>query len=163
MMVVERRKSLQETYAPRSVCFGCGPANPNGLHIESYLETDGKEVVVTDWMPNESHQAFEGVLNGGIIGTLLDCHSNWTAAEFLRRKMGLEMTPPTVTAEFNVRFLKPTPIGVVLHVSARVVGMEGRKVTVESELSSGGTNSATFRGTFVAVGEGHPAYGRWMK
>jgi acyl-coenzyme A thioesterase PaaI-like protein len=159
--MTERRKSLQETYAPKSICFGCGPANPDGLHIRSYVEGDDR--VVTDWMPHESHHAFEGVLNGGIIGTLLDCHSNWAAAEFLRRKRGSERTPPTVTAEFQVRFLKPTPLGVVLHVSARVVGMEGRRVTVEAELSAGGSNTATFRGRFVAVGEGHPAYDRWMR
>jgi acyl-coenzyme A thioesterase PaaI-like protein len=154
-------KSLQETYAPKSICFGCGPANPDGLHIRSYVDDGGGEEVVTDWMPKESHHAFEGMLNGGIMGTLFDCHCNWTAAESLRRRMGLSGPPPTVTAEFHVKFLKPTPIGVV-HVSARAVGIDGKRATVEAELSAVGSRTATFRGTFVVVGEGHPAYGRWI-
>ena len=35
--------SLQEKYAPQSICFGCGPANDKGLRIRSIL--DGGEVV----------------------------------------------------------------------------------------------------------------------
>ncbi len=152
-------KSLQETYAPRSVCYGCGPANPRGLHIKSFVR--GAEVVA-DWKPKEFHHAFEGILNGGVIGTLLDCHGNWTAAEFLMREMGLKRPPPTVTARFLVRFLKPTPVARV-HVAARVVERKEARATVEAELSAGEAPTATFLGTFVAVGRGHPAYGRWTE
>jgi acyl-coenzyme A thioesterase PaaI-like protein len=74
---MSERKSLQETYAPRSICYGCGPANPQGLHIRSFPEGD---VLVAEWTPQPHHQAFPGALNGGIIGTLLDCHCNWAAA-----------------------------------------------------------------------------------
>src|SRR5437870_4008039 len=74
--------SLQERYAPESICFGCGPANADGLHVRSWREADE---AVADWMPAPQHQAFPGILNGGIIGTLMDCHSNWTAAEHLMR------------------------------------------------------------------------------
>ena len=70
-------KSLQDTYATESVCFGCGPANPKGLHIKSFAQGDE---VVAEWTPQPHHEAFTGALNGGIIGTLLDCHCNWTAA-----------------------------------------------------------------------------------
>ena len=63
--------SLQEKYAPQSICFGCGPANDKGLRIRSFL--DGGEVVL-DWTPEKHHEAFPGMLNGGIIGALLDCH-----------------------------------------------------------------------------------------
>ena len=65
--------SLQDTYAPHNACFGCGAANEQGLRIKSHVEGDE---VVARWRPEPHHQAFPGVLNGGIIGTLLDCHSN---------------------------------------------------------------------------------------
>lgn len=150
-------RSLQETYAPKSVCFGCGPANPDGLHIRSIVQ--GREVVA-DWEPRAYHHAFDEILNGGIIATLFDCHSNWTAAEFLMRKMRMKSPPPTVTSDLQVKFLRPTPIGLV-HLSARPAeGHEGRAI-VEAKLAANGRVTATFRGTFVAVSKGHPAYHRW--
>ena len=69
--------SLQDRYAPGNRCFGCGPGNEKGLRIKSHVR--GEEVMAT-WQPEEHHQAFAGMLNGGITGALLDCHSNWTAA-----------------------------------------------------------------------------------
>ena len=47
--------------------------------ISASFPRDGDEVIA-DWQPEPYHQAFKSVLNGGMIGTLLDCHSNWTAA-----------------------------------------------------------------------------------
>ena len=88
-------RSLQEQYGPDSVCYGCGPANPRGLHIRSF--PDGDEVVA-DFQPEPHHHAFDNVLNGGIIGTLLDCHCNWTAAHHLMGRRGASRPPTTVTA-----------------------------------------------------------------
>src|SRR5213595_1028319 len=88
-------KSLQETYAPRMTCFGCGPANAEGLHIRSFVR--GEEVVC-EWQPEPKYEAFPGMLCGGIIGTLLDCHSNWTATYHLMRRNNLPTPPCTVTA-----------------------------------------------------------------
>lgn len=151
-------QSLQDTYAPHNACFGCGPANEKGLRIKSFVE--GDEVVAT-FQPEPHHQAFEGIVNGGIIGALLDCHSNWTAAWTLMREQGAETPPCTVTAEFHVKLRAPTPITGPLHLRARPVAVEGSKVTVDAELSAGGKVTATCRGVFVAVREGHPAYHRW--
>ncbi len=150
-------RSLQDAYAPKSICFGCGPVNPNGLQIKSFVK--GAEVVA-EWEPQEFHHAFENVLNGGIIATLLDCHSNWTAAEYLMRVRGAPEPPPTVTADFCIRFRRPTPMGGVA-LRGRVVEQSGDRATVETELVIRGEVTATFRGTFVAVKEGHPAYARW--
>jgi acyl-coenzyme A thioesterase PaaI-like protein len=150
--------SLQERYGPHTICFGCGPANERGLHIRSF--PDGEEVIA-DWQPEPHHQAFEGVLNGGIIGTLLDCHSNWTAAYFLMRRSDADKPPTTVTADFHVRLLKPTPADRPLRVRAHVVEAADDRATVEASIESGGDVTATCRATFVAVRQGHPAYGRW--
>ena len=37
-------KSVQEQYAPNSICFGCGPANEKGLQIKSYRIDNGLEM-----------------------------------------------------------------------------------------------------------------------
>ena len=77
---------LQERYAPDNACFGCGPANAEGLRIRSFPTSDDADAeVVARWTPSKHHEAFEGMLNGGIIGALLDCHSNWTAAWHLMK------------------------------------------------------------------------------
>lgn len=150
--------SLQEQYGPHTICFGCGPANERGLHIRSFPEGDE---VIADWQPEAHHQAFEGVLNGGIVGTLLDCHSNWTAAHHLMRTSGADKPPTTVTADFHVRLLKPTPIDGPLRIRAHVVESTEDRATVEATLEAGELVTAACRATFVAVRPGHPAYGRW--
>lgn len=152
--------SLQERYAPRTICFGCGPANPDGLHIGSFPSGDGDEVVA-DWLPGPNHEAFPGVLNGGVIGTLMDCHSNWTAAYWLMRRRGTDKPPTTVTADYAIKLLRPTPSDGPVHLRARVVESTDDRATVEATLEADGRVTATCRGTFVAVGPGHPAYGRW--
>jgi acyl-coenzyme A thioesterase PaaI-like protein len=150
--------SLQETYAPHSICFGCGPANPEGLHIRSFADGDD---VVADWTPAPHHEAFPGVLNGGIIGTLLDCHSNWTATNDLMHRRGTDKAPAMVTADYAIRLLRPTPTDGPVHLRAHVVESTDDRAVVEATLEAGGRVTATCRGTFVAVGPGHPAYGRW--
>ncbi len=151
-------KSLQDTYAPHNRCFGCGPANEKGLRIKSYVEGD---TLVCDWRPEPHHVAFEGMLNGGICGSLLDCHSNWTAAYHLMKKAGTDKPPFTVTGDFHVTFKRPTPLDQPLRLTARVIDSKEDRATVNATLESGGKVTATCRGTFVAVKPGHPAYNRW--
>jgi acyl-coenzyme A thioesterase PaaI-like protein len=161
--------SLQQRYSPASTCFGCGPANALGLRIASFEgapETlDGPDIhpgeLVADWQPLPHHAAFDGVLNGGIIGTLLDCHSNWAAAIHLMHADDAVGPPGCVTAEMTVRFRRPTPSDAPLRLRAWPVDIDGRKVVVDAELVSGGIVTATCHATFVAVGPDHPAYERW--
>jgi len=150
--------SLQEQYAPHNACFGCGTANPKGLHVRSFVSGDE---VVADWQPETHHEAFPGVLAGGIVGTLLDCHSNWAATHHLMQRKGADRPPCTVTSEFTVKLLRPTPTDGPVHLRARVVEANGDRAVVESSLEAGGKTCATCRGTFVAVKPGHPAYHRW--
>jgi acyl-coenzyme A thioesterase PaaI-like protein len=151
-------QSLQEKYAPGNVCFGCGPANPDGLHIRSFPNNDE---VVAEWKPEKKYEAFSGVLNGGIIGTLLDCHCNWTAAYRLMKRAGEDRPPCTVTAEYAIKLLRPTRTNDSVFLSARVVEITDDRATIEGTLSVGGKVCATCLGVFVAVKEGHPAYHRW--
>lgn len=153
--------SLQETYAPQGRCFGCGPTNAKGLRIRSFAvdETPDAHVIV-DFTPELHHEAFENVLNGGIIGTVLDCHMNWTAIHHLMRKHGLDHAPCCVTAEFKVSLKRPTPMGPV-HVDAHVVSSTDDRATIEAVMTAAGKVTAVGTGTFVAVKPDHPAYHRW--
>jgi len=150
--------SLQERYAPKNACFGCGPANQRGLRIRSFKRGD---VYVAEWRPEPHHQAFEGVVNGGILGALLDCHMNWASAHHLMLKAGLDMLPSTVTAEYGVKLLRPTPSDTELTIEARIVESSDDRVSVEGTIRANGKTCVTGHGTFVAVQPGHPAYHRW--
>lgn len=149
---------LQDTFAPHNECFGCGPANEKGLQIKSIVKGDR---VIADWQAESHHEAFPGMMNGGIQGALLDCHSNWTAAWHLMQRTGAETPPCTVTADFHVKLLRPTPSDKPVHLEAWVVDSSDRRATIEAEISVDGETCATCRGNFVAVKPGHPAYHRW--
>jgi acyl-coenzyme A thioesterase PaaI-like protein len=151
--------SLQERYAPQSVCFGCGPANAHGIRIGSHEGSNGE--LIARWLPAPYHAAFTNILNGGVIGTLLDCHANWTAAMHLMRERSLDGPPGCVTAEYSIRLRRPTPTDRPVDLRAWVVESAGDRVTVDAELLSDGAVTATARGVFVAVGPDHPAYERW--
>jgi acyl-coenzyme A thioesterase PaaI-like protein len=151
-------KCLQERYAPESVCYGCGPANAGGLHVRSFPEGDQ---LVAEWTPAAHHLAFEGVLNGGIVGSILDCHCNWTAAWHLMRQQGSDHPPATVTMEYAVKLRRPTPMDTPVKLVARVAEQSGDTVTVAGELWAAGRLCATCTGRFIAVQPGHPAYHRW--
>ncbi len=150
--------SLQERYAPNNRCFGCGPANEKGLRIRSFPE--GDEVVCV-WRADKHHEAFEGTVNGGIVGTLFDCHGNWTTAYHLMRANGLDELPSTVTAEFHVKLRRPTPSTEPITIRARVVESSEDRAVIEETMEAGGRVTATCRGVFVRVLPGHPAYHRW--
>lgn len=151
--------SLQEIHAPRSICYGCGPANPDGLRIRSFPGSDG--TVTATWRPAAHHAAFAGVLNGGIIGTLLDCHCNWAACWHLMQRDGLPRPPCTVTASYAIKLLRPTPMDADLELTARVVESTADRARVEGTLRAQGVECANCTGTFVAVKAGHPAFHRW--
>jgi len=151
-------EALQDRYAPNGMCFGCGPRNEKGLRIKSVVRGDE---VVASWRAEKHHEAFAGALSGGIAGTLLDCHANWTAAYHLMRRSAASLPPCTVTAEYAVKLLRPTPTDGPIELVARPLEFGEDRAVVEAELWAGGKVCATFRGTFVAVKPGHPAYHRW--
>ena len=133
-------ENLQDTYGPETICFGCGPANEKGLRIKSFVEG---EAVVAAFDPLPEHQALPGVVNGGIIGSLFDCHMNWTAAHAIMKAGRLDYLPVTVTADFHVRLRRPTPYPVTLHLRARAVNVDGNRAEIEAELIADDTVTAT--------------------
>jgi len=149
---------VQRQYAPSSICFGCGPANEKGLQIDSHRCENGLELFFT---PSDEHQAFPGMINGGIIGSLMDCHGNWAAAIALMDRSGANEPPCTVTANYSISLRRPTPAGVELYILAEIDDLQDDRANVSLTLSAEGKICATGKGLFVAVKEGHPAYHRW--
>ena len=120
---------VQRQYAASSICFGCGPANEHGLQINSYRTEQGLEMKFT---PSEEHQAFPGMVNGGIIGTLMACPGNWAAALALMDAEELDEPPCTVTASYSVQLRRPTPLDTMLCITSQVKSVNGNKVEIES-------------------------------
>lgn len=129
-------KAIQDLYPDDSaVCYGCGRLNPQGLHIRSVWE--GDESICT-FEPRPYHTALPGYVYGGLIASLIDCHSTGTAAAAAYRAAGrpLGSLPAIryVTASLHVDYLQPTPLGPQLIVHARVKELKGRKAIIECEL-----------------------------
>ena len=157
-MIDQEQQSLQERFAPKSICFGCGPANKYGLGIRSIVIGDKVRAI---WKPKIHHQAFPNILSGGIIGTLLDCHSNWAAAWKIMNNQMAENPPCTVTAEYKIKLLKPCPMHIPLKLIASVTESNEKKAVIHAELYAEEKITASCEGIFIAVTEGHPAFNRW--
>ncbi len=151
-------KSIQELL-PDNRCFGCGTLNPAGLGVKSYVEGDE---VVCRFQPSPVHMAGPvDVVYGGIIASVIDCHSVCTAiADAYRaegRPIGSEPRLWAVTANLNVTYLAPTPIAEPMVLRARVREVKGRKRVVDCTLTSGGKECARAEVLAVQVAEGWKA------
>jgi len=135
--------SIQERLYPDTDCFGCGPRNTAGLRLRS-LPDDG--FVVAHFTPWPEHGNGLGSLNGGIIATVLDCHS--AAAVFLEAEhRGWPALPgarlPYVTAGLTVRYLRPSPLDHVVELRGVVSSAAEDSMTAEVELWWDGKPRAT--------------------
>ncbi|PVG83254.1 PaaI family thioesterase [Nocardioides gansuensis] len=125
--------ALQDRYFPDLPCFGCGPANEKGLRLKSYLGPNG--TVVATFMPWPEHDNGVGFLNGGIIATLLDCHS---AAAVTHTAYERGWTPlgdallPYVTAGIDVHYRRPAPLRDEVSLVAGV--LSGSEDAIEAEV-----------------------------
>jgi acyl-coenzyme A thioesterase PaaI-like protein len=133
-----------------SHCYGCGRLNPHGLQIKSYWEGDE---AVCRYTPQPYHTAIPGYVYGGLIASLIDCHSTGTASAAAARETGGRSEAPTadrfLTASLHVDYRKPTPIDATLEVRAAVKRIEGRKVVISARVIARGEICAT--GEVVAV------------
>jgi acyl-coenzyme A thioesterase PaaI-like protein len=126
-------------------CHGCGAANEKGLRLKSYWE--GEEAVAS-WRAEPHHcGGTRENLNGGIIASLIDCHSlNLAIAAAYRaekRPIGSAPCIGYVTANMTVSYLKPTPLKAAIQLRARITKLEGRKAWVNCTLSAAGEIRAT--------------------
>ncbi len=144
-------KAFQDHY-PDNVahCYGCGSQNAHGHRIKTFW--DGDETV-TRFTPEPFHTAVPGFVYGGLIASLIDCHSTGTAAAAMYRSedRAMDSLPPFrfVTGSLRVDFLKPTPLAARLELRGTIKEIKGRKVIVETTVMADGVITA--RGEVVAV------------
>ena len=128
------RTSIQQQLYPDAACFGCGMSNERGLHLQSYVEDGFVSATFRAW---PEHDNGLGYLNGGIIATVLDCHSGAAAFhEADARGWGpLEGLPyPFVTSGLDIRYRRPAPLFESCELRAYVVTADEDLMTVEAEL-----------------------------
>ncbi|HUP26994.1 MAG TPA: PaaI family thioesterase [Chloroflexia bacterium] len=148
----QQEDALQDAW-PDATCYGCGPANDKGLRIKSYWSEDGSEVVCVFQPRAEYNAGFPNVMYGGLVASLIDCHSIWTAIAHTYRDEGRPhgSLPAIsyVTGSLTVRYLKPTSLDMPVTLRARVTELHPKKSLVECALFSGDTKSA--EGSVTAV------------
>jgi acyl-coenzyme A thioesterase PaaI-like protein len=136
---------------PDNLCYGCGPSNRDGLRIKSYWEGDESICI---YQPERHHSAGPPqFLNGGIIATLIDCHSLCTAIanayRIEKRPIGSDPHIWCVTANLNVSYLRPTPLDLPVTLRARITEAGPKKTLLQCSLYSNSDECA--RGEVVAV------------
>lgn len=156
-MTDHKEKDLQafQDYYPDdySHCYGCGRLNENGMQIKSYWE--GEESICRVHPKDHYTGGMKGILYGGLIASLIDCHGAGTAAAAKARELRVNLEndsmPRFVTASLKVDYLAPTPVGKPIDLKGRVLSIEGRKVVVTVDLLAENKVCAKGEGLFIQV------------
>lgn len=137
-------------HAASNRCFGCGPANATGLHLEFFLAPDGS--VVSLPVVADTFEGHPGYLHGGIIATLLD----EAMSKAVRTTGRLSMT-----RKMETEYLRPVPSGMPLRIEGRILRTEERKVWAESRiLNAEDKVLAHAKGLFIEVQQKAKSPGR---
>lgn len=148
-------ESYFQQHMPENICFGCGINNPEGLQIHSRWE--GEEAVCT-WTSEPRYQGWQGLMNGGILATLIDCHCMGTAMAAAYRQESRELGSQPhyryATARITVNYLKPTPNDRPITLRAQVVQIKGRKTELTCQAYVDGVKTAEAEVIGVRVYEG---------
>ncbi len=144
-------KAFQDAYPDDLAhCYGCGKNNEHGHQLKSYWDGDD---TIAEYNPRPEHTAIPGFVYGGLLASIIDCHGTGSAAAAAYKAEGREMgTQPTlrfVTANLNVDFLAPTPMGVTLVARGKIVELKEKKVVVEITVSA--NDAVCAKGKVVAV------------
>ena len=121
------------------VCLGCGADNLHGLRLRFTIEGEG---VGCEVLPDEHFQGFRGYLHGAAIAGIMD---------EVQARISWARGIATVTAELNVRYLQPVPMGQTLQAAARLTeAREDRLFKTAAELFlPDGSIAATATGVFA--------------
>ena len=123
-------------------CFGCGDANPEGMHLR-FDRDEQRQRIVGKFRLGPEYQGAAGFIHGGIIATLLD---------EVMSKVSQFSNVRAVTAELSIEYLKPIRVGDELTVEGFNTRREGRQLYHEGEIrDAAGTLLARGRGRFVVV------------
>lgn len=144
-------KAIQDYYPEETaICYGCGRSNPHGLHLKTYW--NGEEGIC-HFTPRPEHTAFPKYVYGGLLASIIDCHSIGTAIAAMYdaagREPGTEPEITCVTGNLNIDYLKPTLIGIELILRAQIKELHEKKAVVTCSVSADGVE--TVRAEVVAV------------
>jgi acyl-coenzyme A thioesterase PaaI-like protein len=144
-------KPIQDFYPDDvAICYGCGRLNPEGLHIQTYW--NGEEGICR-FTPKPHHTAFPGFIYGGLLASLIDCHSMGTAIAATYhaegREPGSDPEITYVTGNLNVSYLKPTPLDGEIVLRARMKELHPKKAIITCSVYAG--DEECVRGEVVAV------------
>lgn len=120
---------------PDQPCWGCGPHNPHGLRIKSYWSGDS---TICTWQPEPHYAGWPGVLNGGILASLVDCHCVCTAISDARANGDSDQPVAFATGSLSISYLHPVPIDATVELRARITERSARKTRVECTVMAAG-------------------------
>lgn len=130
--IAERRRGYE-------LCFGCGPENPMGLHLDDFTVVE--DTVVVEFTPRPEYQGFGGVLHGGVLATALDEILAWSAI--------LLADSPAVTAKLELRYRRPAPANATYRLTGRIVEDRGRRLVLVGTCHVGDDLVAEAEGLFL--------------
>ena len=116
-------------------CFVCGENNPNGLRLSFEIDKE-KQTLKTTFVASPTFQGWDGIVHGGILGTLLD---------EAMAKLVYELGYQAVTASIEIKFKKPAPILEPLLVYGEVTEVSRRLIRAKARIAKND-------GTILAVG-----------
>ena len=122
-MTVTAENLTPLAHAAQNRCFGCGQANPTGLHLEFLLAEDSSVVCLA--LVPDTFEGPQGYLHGGIIATLLD----ETMSKSVRARGFTAMT-----RHMEVDYLRPVPSSTPIRLEGHVTRNEGRKHWTEARI-----------------------------
>jgi len=144
-MNLSSEKLTPIAHKAQSRCFGCGPANPTGLHLEFLLAEDGS-VVCPVTVPDR-FEGPAGYVHGGIIATLLDETMSKSV-----RVLGLT----AMTRQMEIDYLRPVHSAAPIRLEGRILRSEGRKHWTEASIRDArGHVLASAKGLFIEIHSGH--------
>ena len=154
MTLMDDGIAVQDTYPEDFAhCYGCGRYNDNGHQIKTYV-TGG--TTLTRHIPAPYYTGAGDFAYGGIIASLIDCHSAGSAAIFWLQQHGHNVgdiaAPRFVTARLEVDYVAPTPLGMV-ELVGRAEEAGERKVIVATDLLADGQITARGRAVLIKVSE----------
>ncbi|MFZ1291176.1 MAG: PaaI family thioesterase [Melioribacteraceae bacterium] len=129
-------KAFQDFYTDKfSYCFGCGTKNEFGHQLKTFWDD---EETVSFFTPKPEHTALPGFVYGGLIASLIDCHSTGSGSAAIFKQIPEsekgKYYPRCVTASLKVDYIKPTPINCTLELRGIIKEIKGRKVIIETKL-----------------------------
>lgn len=104
----------EELVLAENVCFGCGEANAQGLHVSMYRDPDAPNLLFGEFRPGSDFVGLPGITHGGTIYTAMDCMATWSGMALKKTKAMWVLRSATTT------YHRPAFQGDLISLSARI-------------------------------------------